>query len=251
MKIEILGCSGSRWNRGNTTAFLINGNLLLDAGTATEVLTPERCSHIRDIVLTHPHLDHIYNLVFIAELAHETLDSTYNIYSTEATIDALRNNVFNDVLWLDFTKLSDNMSFNKINAPGPFEAGEYTITPVPVSHSVPTVGYLVDDGHSVLAFAADTTSTELFWEAVENRGGVKALIVEASFPNRLKPLAATSGHLTPELLETELNKFDRTGIEVYVTHIKPRHRGEVISELLELSSRIPLKILQDGMTIEI
>lgn len=255
MKIEILGCSGAPGINHRPTAFLIDGELLVDAGTATEVLTPERCAGIKCIVLTHSHLDHVTNLAYLASVTHDMLNEPIRVYGTAETLDALRSFLLNDVIWPDFERIPTSreakMTFNPIRPLEPFTLGSYVVTPVPVNHTVPTVGYLIDDGSGVIAFLGDTHSTELFWDKIRDERRLRALFIEASFPNRRAEIARISGHLTPELVERELGKLGRNDIGIYITHIMPGHRDEVIAELEELSARVKLNIIEDGMVLDL
>jgi hypothetical protein len=67
----------------------------------------------------------------------------------------------------------------------------------------------------------------------------------------LEEAAWTTRHLTPNLLEGEVNKLKRDDVEIYVSHIKPVFKKEVVAELRKLSKRLPLNILEDGMQIKL
>ena len=75
MNIHILGCHGSEGlletTSGllpcNTCGFLLNGTLLLDAGTAASALSLNEQKQIRHILLTHIHFDHIKGLPTLAD----------------------------------------------------------------------------------------------------------------------------------------------------------------------------------------
>ena len=76
-----------------------------------------------------------------------------------------------------------------------------------------------------------------------------AIVLEASFPNRLQQLADLSKHLTPNDLKVELDKLDRPSIPVLVTHLKPQYRDEIIEEIHAIKG-YQLRILEDGDVIE-
>jgi ribonuclease BN (tRNA processing enzyme) len=67
MKVRVLGCHGSQLPDYNTTSFLIGQNVLLDAGTVTTVLSLEEQMKIDYILITHAHLDHVRDLMFLAD----------------------------------------------------------------------------------------------------------------------------------------------------------------------------------------
>jgi hypothetical protein len=61
-----------------------------------------------------------------------------------------------------------------------------------------------------------------------------------SYPNELGKLAASSKHLTPELLALELEKLRRE-VEIYAIHIKPMNRDNVIEQIAALgNSRVSI-----------
>jgi ribonuclease BN (tRNA processing enzyme) len=110
------------------------------------------------------------------------------------------------------------------------------VTPVAVNHVVPTLAYVVDDGVSAVIFAADSGPTTRLWEVAHHTPGLRAVFLEASFPNSLKGLAEVSLHLTAEMFGGEAAKIP-PGVKVIAVHIKVRYREEVIRELHSL--RLP------------
>ena len=59
MQIRILGCSGGVSANLRTTSLLVDGDVLIDAGTGVGDLSLEEMSRIQHVFLTHSHLDHI------------------------------------------------------------------------------------------------------------------------------------------------------------------------------------------------
>ena len=113
------------------------------------------------------------------------------------------------------------------------EADGLWITPVPVNHLVPTVGYVVTDGRSAIIIAGDTGPTKRLWEVAHRTAGLQAIFLEACFPNSMKRLAEASLHLTPEMFGEEVAKMP-AGVRVVATHIKVRYRDAVVRELKAL-----------------
>ena len=62
MRVRVLGCSGAIAKDCRTTSFLIDGDVLVDAGTGVGDLTLEVMRGIKHVLLTHSHLDHIASL---------------------------------------------------------------------------------------------------------------------------------------------------------------------------------------------
>jgi len=120
---------------------------------------------------------------------------------------------------------------------------------VPVNHIVPTVGLVVSDGQTSVAFSSDTAETDEFWKMVNEMKGLDALLIEASFPDRLSKLAHVSRHFTPATLGHELKKLTHNGMDIMAVHLKPSYRDEIIQQLDALN--IPkLKVMEPGRVYE-
>jgi ribonuclease BN (tRNA processing enzyme) len=130
-----------------------------------------------------------------------------------------------------------------------FKVAHLKVTAVNVNHIVPTVGMIVSDGQTTLAFSSDTAETEEFWQLVNQTARLDALLIEASFPNSLAKLAEDSRHFTPESLQRELRKLKHNGIDILTVHLKPSYRATVIRELQALN--IPnLEVMEIGQAYE-
>jgi len=126
--------------------------------------------------------------------------------------------------------------------------GDYTISPVRVNHSVPAVGYLVEDKKRRRFFyTGDTGPSGETWKNL-GRKEIHCLIIEATFPNRMKETALKTGHLTPRLLKKELSKMKPVPKRIYVTHAKPQYLRTISLELrrLKISN---LRLLRGGESI--
>lgn len=146
----------------------------------------------------------------------------------------MQRHIFNDVMWPDFVFLSKKMHpflrLCPLDTELPVEAGGLRITPVRLNHVVPTFGYVIADGQTTIIVAGDTGPTERLWEVAHQAAGLRAVFLEACFPNSLKRLAEVSLHLIPEMFAGEVGKMP-PGIKVIVTHIKVRYRDEIVREL--------------------
>ena len=79
--------------------------------------------------------------------------------------------------------------------------------------------------------------------------GLDALLIEASFPNRLAKLADVSRHFTPASLGQELKKLNHNGLDIMAVHLKPSYRDEIIEQLNALN--IPkLGVMEPGRVYE-
>ena len=64
MKIRVLGCDGGELKGYFPVAFLINDHLLFEAGSVTSKLSLQEQLKIKEIIISHSHLDHIKDLCF-------------------------------------------------------------------------------------------------------------------------------------------------------------------------------------------
>lgn len=235
------------------TCFLIDECVAIDAGSIALALSEEQRQAVRDIIITHPHMDHIASLPIFIDDLFETLRSPVRIYATQTVIDLLERDIFNWNVYPRFSELKNEhgpvMEYVPIPEGREFKIAHLTVTAVPVNHIVPTVGLIVSDGKSTVAFSSDTSETEEFWNVVNRAPRVDALLIEASFPNSMAKLAEVSCHFTPASLQRDLRKLSHNGLDILAVHIKPAYRQMVIDELNAL--KIPrLGVMEAGRTYE-
>jgi cAMP phosphodiesterase len=221
------------------TCFLIDERVAVDAGSIALALTVEQRTKVRDIIVTHPHMDHIASLPIFIDDLFETLKSPVRIYATPEVIDLLERDIFNWNVYPRFSELKNDygpvMEYVPIPAGQELKIAHLTVTAVPVNHIVPTVGLVVSDGKSTIAFSSDTSETDEFWKVINRAPRLDALLVEASFPDSMAKLAEVSRHFTPASLQRDLRKLHHNGLDILAVHIKPAYRQMVIDELKALN----------------
>ena len=84
-----------------------------------------------------------------------------------------------------------------------------------------------------MIFGGDSGPTDRLWEIARQTQGLRAVFLEACFPNSMTGLAEVSLHLTPQMFGREAAKLP-AGIRVIAVHIKVRYREQVIQELHDL-----------------
>ena len=207
----MLGAYGgsSPWHR--QTSFLLDGTVTLDAGALTQSLTLEEQARIRSIIITHSHLDHVAALPFLVENVFSRTNGAIEVVATQEVAALLQDHPFNDAIWPDFTRIPNHLlpavTFRVIEAGVPFRVDGLTAMAVPVSHVVPTFGYLVWNDDACVVFSSDTGPTEALWAEARRRADLKAIFVECSFPDAMAEIADVSKHLTPATLQAEMRKF--------------------------------------------
>ena len=252
MELRILGCSGGEAEGHRLTGLLVNGVLAIDAGSLTQALTTREQTGVRQIFISHSHLDHICSLPFFTKNIFGHTDVPVEIRALPETLDALRRHLFNDELWPDFSVIPspDNpiIRFSEIVPGRTYELEGLRITPIPVNHLVPCVGYLVEDDHSAFVFSSDTAETDLVYQVASRTRNLKLFITEASFPNDQGWLADASKHLTPSKLGKELKKL-KPNVPVGIYHLTPGDRVVMLPELRAIKDK-RLKLLdQDAVFI--
>ncbi len=255
MKIRVLGCSGAELPGHRPPSFLLNHSILFDTGSLTDTLEIKGQLKIKHIFITHPHLDHILGIPFLADnLIFRRKRHRVNIVSIPPVIKTIRRSLLDGSIWPDFTVIPNThegiLNLIELKWGHSIEIGHYTITPYPINHSIPATGYLVEDKRKRRFFyTGDTGPTEATWKKLGGKQ-IHCLIIEASFPNRMEAIAIRTGHLTPRLLKQELLKIKPNPEKIYVIHIKPQYFKTIQSELQKLNLK-NLRLLKDGETIQV
>jgi ribonuclease BN (tRNA processing enzyme) len=241
MRIRVLGCSGSIAAGSRTTSFLLDGDVLIDAGTGVGDLTLEELTRIDHVLVSHSHLDHVLAIGLLADSVsrRRANRAPIEVHALPATLDALRKHLFNDVIWPDFTRLpSAEQPLLKMV---PFGIGDVLdfsgrrVEVLPAVHTVPAVGFAVlpESAHAgAWVFTGDTGPNPALWRRLKNLK-VAHLVIETAFGDDEQELAKVSAHLCPSLLARELENL-AAGVEVHITHIKP---GEVAGVMGQIEGR--------------
>lgn len=254
MKIKVLGCSGGVGGNARTTSFLVDHDILIDAGTGVGEMSLAEMSQIDHIFLTHSHLDHIAILPLLVDSVGFLRSRPITIYATEETLNILEQHIFNWKVWPDFSKIPDAeqpyVRYCVVRPGETLELDGRRITPIPVNHVVPAVGYHLDSGAASWVFSGDTTTNDTLWEAVNHMENLRYLVIETAFPNAGKELAMRSKHYCPSLLAEDLLKLRRSG-ELFITHMKPGEIDLTMRELRESMTAYAPQMLQNGQVFEI
>jgi ribonuclease BN (tRNA processing enzyme) len=254
MRLRVLGCSGGIGGRHmRTTSFLVDGDVLLDAGTGVGDLSLAELSLVDHIFVTHSHLDHVASIAFIADTVGGMRSRPIVVHATRETIAILKDHIFNGQIWPDFTQIptpeAPFMRYEEIELGRTVTLAGRAFTPLPAIHTVPAVGFQLDSGAGSLVFTGDTGPNDALWEIVNRLDNLKYLIIETAFANKERQLAELSKHLCPSMLAEELVKFEREA-EIYVTHLKPGETELTMQEIEESSGRIQPRMLQNNQVFE-
>jgi len=240
MNLRVLGCSGSDLPGQHLTAFLLESNILLDAGSVTSALNLAEQSRIEHIFVTHPHLDHIKDILFLADNLIEFFAASkrppLQIHGLPQVLDAIAAHLLNDTIWPDFTVIPEKspvLTYAPMTPGQPVTIGDITVTAWPVNHAQAASGFILwqGDGARNLAYTGDTGPCDDWWRYCnELPFPLKNLITEASFPSDLETLATVSKHLTPKILRSELSKLEARP-NIYIYHMKAPFSPTIKEEL--------------------
>jgi cAMP phosphodiesterase len=253
MKLKILGCSGGIGGNLRTTSFLLDDDVLIDAGTGVLDLTVAELKQIDHIFITHSHLDHIASIPFIVDTVGWMRDKPITLHATRETLDILKQHIFNWLIWPDFNVIPNKdrpfMLYETLRVGETVNLEGRKITPIPANHVVPAVGFHLDSGQHSLVFSGDTTTNDALWEVVNRIDNLSHLIIETAFSNKELNLAIAAKHLCPCLLVEELKKLKRPA-HIYVTHLKPGEIELIMCEIEQDADAFKPRMLQNHQIIE-
>ena len=249
MQIKILGWAGGIGANLRTTSFLLDDDLLIDAGTGLGDLPLNQMTGIRHIFLTHSHMDHIVGLPLLADSMYGVHDEPIMVHAQEKTIEALKEHIFNWVIWPDFSELPtrENPSINfKVMKPGDkITIRSREIEMIPVNHTVPGVAYCVSTKRAVVAFSGDTTTTDRLWEVLNGYENIDLFFVESAFSDADIEISKISKHYCPKLLGEDIKKL-RHRPDVWLTHFKPGEEDLIYQQCVEAMPDFNVHHLKGG-----
>jgi cAMP phosphodiesterase len=256
MDIRVLGCYGSHLPGYGTTSFLLDETMLIDGGTITSVLTLEEQLKIAYIFLTHAHLDHIRDVMFLVDnIFYLKRPAPLVLVSTPQILNEVHAHLFNGQIWPDFSAIPSPahpvLKMLAIHHGTTIEVGPWRVSVTPVNHTVETVAYTLESDTEAIIFIGDTGPTETIWAEANEKSHLKGIFIETSFPNKMEELACLTGHLTPQGLAGELEKLRHKEAGVYVSHLKLHHDEEITKELQDLPDGRRIHLLRDGQRIHL
>lgn len=220
------------------TSYVINDTVAVDAGCLGFYGTPQDQARITHLFISHTHMDHVASLPILLENTYNPTPRAITILASDTVLDDLHKDFFNERVWPDFFALSERrppfLHRQSIVAFESVEVNRLRVTPVPVNHVVPTFGFIIEDSASSIVIVSDTAATDEIWERANRLTNLKAVFLEASFPNSMSRLADISKHLTPAGFAAEVRKL-KPHVPVIAVHIKAPFYAEVVAELEALN----------------
>lgn len=232
----------------------MNDSFLIDAGTVTEAIGHRGLRKIRQVLISHTHIDHVKGIFPLVDELVMMGDYNIELVSVPPILEIITKNLFNNLIWPDFTVIPSAskaiIRLREIPLGKLTDLGLLSVKPILMTHTVYTVGFVVREGERGFMFTADTGPTKRFWEVAGEEKGIEFIIADVSFPNRLNDLATISGHMTPSMLMEYIDNYGLGDRFFYVTHIKPIFAREIIEEI-RASGRQNIGILKQGETLEV
>ena len=260
--IRVLGCHGSIAARCHTTSFLLDDDILIDAGSGVGELRLDELARIDHILLSHSHLDHILSVPLLADSVIKLRMGPgglpdlrpIRVHALPQTLEALRAHVLNGIIWPDFARLPT--AAHPILTLHPIAVDEVLTFParggepdrvvhvLPARHTVPGVGFGVETPQGLWVYTGDTGPNPALWQALAGRD-IAQLVIETAFGNEEAHLADISGHLSPQTLARELTQLGGQ-VSVFITHPKPGEVPAVLSQIRALDSQHRIEPLREG-----
>jgi len=256
VKVQFLGAHNCESATTRLVSILIDDVLALDAGGLTSSLSIDAQLGLKAVLLTHHHYDHIRDIPALGmnALFYET---SVAVYAIQEVRDALASHWLNGITYVSFLEKppeSPSVKFTVIEPNKTFAIAGYEILPVPVNHSVPTVGYQVASPDGKTLFYTGDTGPGLAesWPDVSPQ----LLITEVTAPNRYEEFGRRMLHLTPSLLKEELLAFQKTKgylPPVVLVHMNPRQENEIAVEVKQVSHELgtSITLAYEGLVVQL
>jgi len=234
---------------------LVDDDVLIDAGTGIGDLALEDIDSIRHVFLTHAHLDHVAGLPMLADrIFDENFTVPLTVHAREETLRAVQDHLFNGVIWPDFTELpsaENPMLRYRVCGPGDTVTIDHRdFHAVDVMHTVPTLGYTVQNSGGAFAVSGDTRTNETLWPVLNACDDLKVLVIEVSFPDEMEDLATESGHYCPRTLTRDLERLQHSP-EIWLTGMKPGEEARILEQVVEAAPGKDINMLSRGTVLTV
>ncbi len=212
--------------------------LLLDCGAGTLLRLDEAgidVENLEDVLLTHLHLDHVSDLLALANARYLRQLPALEVYGPAGTVAWFKT------LHSAFPNLEKmEVTVHEVRPMDDFSVQGFDIFAEEAKHSVTALAYRIEAEEKVLVYSGDTEPSQRIAALAE---GSDLLIHECSFP---EPFDVTN-HTTPKRLGRLLKNVKR----VVLTHFYPQAEGYEEDMALEVSelSGAPVLAGWDMMTM--
>ena len=236
MEIRLLGAHDLETRDTRHTCFLIDGHIAVDAGSLVRGLTANELEGLTAVFLTHHHFDHTRDIPTLG-LVRRHANATLDLWGLAETLAGVHNHMLDGDVYPDLTRpLSEDPPRFRPQPLAPWSSVRIDgldIKAIPMPHPLPAVGYIIRPGSGpAIAITGDTGGDLMPF--FRDPMGPQVMLVDMTFPNRLRSLAKLTGHLTPQLLRDQVVEAKAAGLRI--PRLVGVHRGlgneeELIAEL--------------------
>jgi ribonuclease BN (tRNA processing enzyme) len=255
MKIRFLGAHNYETKDTRLVSLLIDDVLAIDVGGLSSSLSFEEQCKIKAVLLTHQHYDHVRDIPTLAMNLFLSGAQT-TVYSIPVVLDILDKHLLNDVIYPDFRRKPPDkptVKFSVVEPNKPRKILGYDVLAVLVKHGVPTVGYQLGAGGKTFFYTGDTgPGLADCWEKVSPQ----LLIAEVTAADKFTGWAVGGGHLTPSLLERELEGFREVKgylPRIIIVHMSPHMEKDIATQIAVVAKNLnaSITLAHEGMEINL
>jgi ribonuclease BN (tRNA processing enzyme) len=263
--VRILGAHQSESRETAFTSILIDDVLAIDAGSLASRLSLDEQYHVRNLLLTHRHWDHLKDVaafgfnLFSRRLANLS-PRQVNLYGLADVRETLDRRLLATDYWLDFFSpidLADPVfEYHNVGELSAIEVAQYQVRAIPSNHGVPTIGFEVANaaGRKVYYTSDNGPGSARNW----NLADPGLLITECTYSNTFRELdgGRMHGHLCPSQLRIELETFaEARGYlpRVVILHINPFCEKDIRQELADVARDLSalIEVAAEGSTYQL
>jgi ribonuclease BN (tRNA processing enzyme) len=246
MQVRILGAHNLQTKDTHHTCLLVDDVLAVDAGSLASTTSIDEQTRLEAIMLTHLHFDHSRDLPTVG-LATRDAPDALRVWAEAPTRKSVLTHLMDGEIYPDLSRSLNgeepSLRFCEVEEGKMFRVQNYDVWPVRADHPVPTVGYIISADGRRIGITGDTGGNLMAFLAHTNPPDV--LLVDVTFPDRLRWRAERSRHMTPSILEKELRGAQETGVKI--PRIVAVHRDldgeqETLSQLAGVERRLGIHL---------
>ena len=222
MKIEVLG-TGAVPSSQRSCGYLIDGCILVDNPNGGWKLIENLGYDLVDIdniLLTHFHADHYFDMPFVFLTREGRTDKALNVFCGKSGPEYIYNAL--DIAFPDIAQYVRDIPIN-FNNDDTFQVMDYHVRRSEVTHGTlpECYSYVFDDDRQKIGFSGDTCLCDGILQAIE---GCKHFILECSQASNTA-MKGGKAHLRVD----QFNKIaeDNPGCTFYATHMTAYSRAEI------------------------
>lgn len=234
-----------------TPSIQVSKSIMIDAGNILNGLG-EDAKYIDHIFITNSRFERIIDIPFLLESFLEKRSKPLTIYALEGTLKNLKQHIFNNEIAPDLFKEDKAVVFKQINLNEKIKIDNCALKPVMNNYSDSSCAYVVTKEEDSFLYSSDTYMCPEIWDEINRDSSINSAIIEVSYPSKLEGKAQKSKHLTPKLLEKELEKLQRIDLNIFVNLLKPSYNEQITQETAKIDNiKYKIKILKEGDIINL